>query len=154
MEAMNKYLEFGNTFVKCTGIRGAAGSGKTWTMLYLMLYALAQGLTVITTAHLSRRSVQLGGKHIAYLFGIGFPKASDTPQRIAELVIQRILRKLWLANLLQVLDVLFMDELGLNSMEMQGILDIILRRIRGSDVYMGGVHLQFTLDHLQTKPIK
>ena len=154
MEAMNNYLDFGNKFVKCTGIRGAAGSGKAWTMLYLLIYALSQGLTVITTAHLSRRAVQLGGKHIAYLFGIGFPKSSDTPQRIAELAIQRIMRKPWLANMLRVLDVLFMDELALNSMEMQGILDIILRRIRESDLYMGGVHVQFTLDHLQTKPVK
>ena len=67
--------------MKCTGIRGNAGSGKTWTMLYVVLYALSQGLNVITTAHLSRRAVQLGGKHIAYLFGIGYAKATDTPQR-------------------------------------------------------------------------
>ena len=35
-KAINKYLEFGNKFVKCTSIRGNAGSGNTWAMLYVV----------------------------------------------------------------------------------------------------------------------
>ena len=40
------------------------------------------------------------------------------------------------------------------SSELQGILDIILRRIKCSNTYMGGVLIIFTMDHLQTQPIK
>ena len=92
-EAVEKYLDLTNSFVKCTGIRGAAGSGKTWTIEYALIYAVSQGLNVITTAHMSRRAIQLGGKHISYLFGIPYSKAKTTPQRLAELAIHKIMRK-------------------------------------------------------------
>ena len=70
-EATDEYLSFDNTFVKCTGIRGASGSGKTWTMGYGIIYPLCQGLTMIPTFHMAKRAIQLGGKHLAYLLGTG-----------------------------------------------------------------------------------
>jgi hypothetical protein len=62
-DAIKKYTEVYNKFVKCSGIRG---SGKTWTMEYCVIYALCQGLNVITTSQMARRSIQLGGKHISF----------------------------------------------------------------------------------------
>ena len=138
--------------MKCTGICVAAGSGKTWTMEYVMLYAISQGLKVITTSHMARRAVQLGGKHIAYLFGIGYSKFNTTPQRRADLALQKIMRKPWLMNFLKSMDVLFIDELALTSSKMMGIIDIILRTVKGSNTYMGGTLIIFTLDHLQKQP--
>ena len=52
------------------------------------------------------------------------------------------------------MDVLFVDEFAQTSAEMLGVLDIILRRIKKSNTYMGGTLIIFTMDHLQTTPIK
>ena len=68
-DATDDYLRCDISFVKCTGIRGAAGSGKTWVMEYSLLYVICQGLNIITTSHMARRAIQLGGKHITFCLG-------------------------------------------------------------------------------------
>ena len=153
-EAADEYLSFGNTFVKCTGIRGAAGSGKTWTMEYGIIYPLSQGLTMITTSHMARRAIQLGGKHLAYLLGLPYGKANITPQRCAELALHRIMRKPVLYNFLRALDALVIDEFAQSSSKTLGIIDIIFKRVKKTNTFMGGMLIYFSLDHLQTQPIK
>ena len=96
---------------------------------------MANGLTSITTSHMARRSIQLGGKHISYLFVIPFTKIKITPQRKAETAIYRIMKKPVLMNFLKKLDIIFIDEFAQVSSELQGILDIILRRIKKSNTY-------------------
>jgi hypothetical protein len=152
-DATDNYLRFDTSFVKCTGIRGAAGSGKTWIMEYSLLYAICQGLNVITTSHMARRAIQLGGKHIAFLFGIPFSRSKLTPQRCAELALHRFMRNPVLYNFLRALDVICVDELAQSSSNMLAILDIIMKRVKGSQTFMGGLLVFFTLDHLQTQPI-
>ena len=55
---------------------------------------------------------------------------------------------------MKTLDILFVDEFAQTSSEMLGVLEIIFRQIKKSNSYMGGVLLIFTMDHLQTQPIK
>jgi predicted GIY-YIG superfamily endonuclease/molybdopterin converting factor small subunit len=50
------------------------------------------------------------------------------------------------------LDIIFIDELGQLSSDLMAILDIVLRKLRNSNVYFGGVLLVFTLDHTQILP--
>ena len=152
-DAIDNYFQFDTSFVKCTGIRGAAGSGKTWVMEYSLIYTICQGLNVITTSHMARRAIQLGGKHIAYLFGIPYSRSKLTPQRCTELALHRIMRNPVLYNFLRALDVLCVDELAQSSSNMLAILDIIMKRVKGSQTFMGGLLVYFTLDHLQTQPI-
>ena len=153
-DAADEYLSCDNRFVKCTGIRGAAGSGKTWTMEYGLIYGLSQGMNMITTSIMARRAIQLGGRHLAYLLGIPASKGYITPQRRAELALHKIMRKPVLYNFLQSLDSLLIDEFAQSSSNMLGILDIILKRIKNSHTFMGGMLIYFTLDHLQTQPIR
>ena len=152
--AVDKYIDFTDYFVKCNGIQGAAGSGKTWAIIYASVYAISQGLNVITTSHMSRRAIQLGGKHIAFLFGIPYSRGRYTPQRQAELALHKIQRNAVLYNFLRNLDCLVIDEFATSSSETLGVLDIILKRTRDSNTFMGGLLIFFTLDHLQTQPIK
>ena len=49
---------------------------------------------------------------------------------------------------------LFVDEFSQTSSEMLGVLDIIFRQVKESNTYIGGVLIIFTMDHLQTQPIK
>ena len=52
------------------------------------------------------------------------------------------------------LDVLCCDEIGQISSELISIIDIIMRRLRESNIFLGGILLICTLDHTQIQPIK
>ena len=103
---------------------------------------------------MARREIQLGGKHIAYLFGIPYSRSYLTIQRRADLALIKIIKKPKLQNFLRSLDVLFADKFAQTSAEMLGVLDIVFRKIKKSNNYMGGTLIIFTMDHLQTSPIK
>ena len=64
------------------------------------------------------------------------------------------MRKPVLYNFLRTLDCLVIDEFAQSSAAMLSILDIILKRVRDTNTYMGGLLIFFTLDHLQTQPIR
>ena len=64
------------------------------------------------------------------------------------------MRKPVLYNFLRTLDCLVIDEFAQSSAAMLSILDIILKRVRDTNMYMGGLLIFFTLDHLQTQPIR
>jgi predicted GIY-YIG superfamily endonuclease len=137
---------------KSVVVVGGPGTGKTTVMLLLMLYAMTLGLNVCVTALLSERAIQLGGKHLHWLFMLPV-RESSTPGRIAELAIAALFKTPWKLELLRRLDVIFLDELGQISAETLSVLDIIFRRIRSCTRFMGGVLLISTKDILQLLPI-
>ena len=70
VEAINSYRDLSSqgVYIKNVGIRGFPGSGKSWSMMYCMLYAISKGLNVVSTAMMCKRALQLGGIHIHQLF--------------------------------------------------------------------------------------
>jgi hypothetical protein len=144
---------FHNSFTKSIGIRGYAGCGKSFIMQYVLLYAMSQGLLCIPTAMMSRRSVFLGGKHIHILFGIPAER-NLSPHRMAEIAITKLLRDPKKLNLLRVLDCLFLDEIGQLSSELLAVLDIIFRRVKDTNIFLGGVIIIGTIDHTQLQPVQ
>ena len=58
---------------------------------------------------------------------------------MAEIAIVKLLRMPKKLNVLRSLNILFIDEIGQVSAELLSVLDIILRRIRDSNIFMGGV---------------
>jgi hypothetical protein len=70
---------------------------------------------------MARRSIQLGGKHICFLFGIPIDDNMSV-HRKAELAIQKILRSPIKLNFLLSLDIIFIDELGQLSSDLMAIL--------------------------------
>jgi hypothetical protein len=115
--------------------------------------AVSRALLVTISAVMSVRAKQLGGRHLSFLFCIPVNEYA-TPQRLAEIALIRLYRMPKLLALLRQTDVLFIDELGLVSARLLSVLDIILRRIRNSSLFMGGVHVISTLDHLQLHAIE
>lgn len=101
---------------------------------------------------MAERASTLGGTYIHRLFCI--PPRNYTPQRLAEIAVSRILRRPFALQYLLILDILCLDEAGQNPAQLLATCDIILRRLRGSDLFLGGVVLLCTLDHLQLRPIK
>ena len=64
VESINSYLDLMNTgFVKNIMIAGFPGGGKTFVMMYIVIYACSKGLTVITVDMMCHRAIQLGGWH-------------------------------------------------------------------------------------------
>ena len=56
-------------------------------------------------------------------------------------------------NLLRMLDILFFDEIGQLPAEIFAAIEIILRRVRDSNEFMGGVIIISTMDHTQLQPV-
>ena len=154
-ETVDKYINLWDlkTLTKNIGIRGFPGSGKTWCSLYCALYAMSKGLHVLTTALLAKRAINLGGIHYHKLFCLPIGRNLNV-QRKAELAILKLLRNPKQLNLLLSLDVLICDELGQTSAEFWATIDIILRRIRNTNIYLGGVLIIGTIDHTQIQPIE
>ena len=154
-DAIDKYANvIGQTsLTKNIGIRGFPGSGKAWCSLYIALYAMSKGLFTLPTALLSKRAIQLGGIHWHKLFCIPTEKNMNN-HRKAELAIIQILQKPKTLQLILCLDVLICDEMGQLSADFLAVVDIILRRLRENSLYLGGLLVICTLDHLQIQSIE
>ena len=86
VRAVNNYSrQFGNlTFTRGVISEGAPGSGKSFVLLNQGLYAMTQGLRVLSTALMAKRSIAVGGGyHLHKLFALEC-KGSDNPRRLAE----------------------------------------------------------------------
>jgi predicted GIY-YIG superfamily endonuclease len=154
-KAIDKYIDLWEqkSYTKNIGIRGVPGGGKTWCAMYSTLYALAKGLNVMTTAILAKRAIQLGGCHYHKLFCLPIGRNLST-HRKAELAILKLFKNPKELNTLLCLDVLVCDEMGQLSAEFLATIDIILRRIRDTNVYLGGLLIIGTIDHTQIQPIE
>ena len=94
-----------------------------------------------------------GGAHIHKIFLIPVNEGA-TVVRLAELALANLYRNPKEMALLQQLDILFLDENGQVSAQLMSVMDIICRRIRGNDKFMGGIVIFSTMDGFQLKPVK
>ena len=155
VETIDKYCSGidQSTFIKCFLIAGSPGAGKTFLELCLALYAISKGLYCAITAVMSKRAVQLGGKHIHKLFCLpGHNKY--TLYRLAEVALIALNRKAERYFFLRKINILFIDEIGQVSAEMLGTLDVILRKLRNNDIFLGGLLIISTIDHKQLSPVR
>ena len=148
-------LECHITHPKCLCTVGGPGCGKTAINLICLLEALCMGLHVATTALLSERANELGGMHLHRLFCL--------PHRIPSSMGPGQIARASIANLyswgtkqlhyLKQLDLLFIDELGQFPAKFIAVLDIILRHVRKSTLFLGGMLVFATYDIYQLLPI-
>ena len=151
------HRQFGPTtdiFTKGEVITGVPGSGKSHVIQYLSLVAMSKGLRVMTTALMAVRAMALGGEHMHQLFCIN-TKTHGTPHRHAELAIDKLHCQSQILHLhaLLTMDVLVIDEVGQLSAAQFTVLDIILRKLRNSNIPFGGVLILCTMDHRQFSAI-
>ena len=116
-----------------------------------MSFSLCQGLTTMSTALMAERAAALGGKYLHLLFCI--PTNDWPPQRLAESAIMKILRQPFKIAFIRALDILYFDEMGQNSAQMLATIDIICRRMHGSELFMGGIIILGKIDDLELRPI-
>ena len=152
-DAIDDYANINYThMVKSCIIRGFAGCGKSWSMQYCILYAYSKGLFALPTAMMSRRSVFLGTKHLDWIFCLPFEK-NYSAYKTADHAIGKLMQYPERENVLKCLDVLFIDEIGQVPAELLSTIDIILRRVRNSQIVFGGVLIIGTMDHTQLQPV-
>ena len=124
-------------------------------MQYCLLHCYAKGLIGIPTSVMSRRSLFKGSKHINHLFCLTFAKSNMSPFQIAETAVSKLFRHPEKMNLIKVMDIFFIDEIGQLPAEALSTVEIILRRMRNnSNMIMGFVIIISTLDHTLLKPVK
>ena len=134
-------------------VAGPPGVGKTHSMTLSVCYTLSKGLCAMTTAILAERAYLLGGKHLHLLFKLRV-RDGKTPHRLAELAVMALERNPEFLALLRLMDVLYLDEGGQLCAELLSVLDIISRKVRNSDLFMGGMLIVGTIDQEQLRPIK
>ena len=153
--AMNKCHSFkgcNKWSIKGLIVNGGPGTGKTTLMELVIISALAMGLNCLVTAVMAERASQLGGIHLSQLMMIPVRKGVP-PGRLAEMAYLELMKAPDKLALLRRMDVLFIDEVGQVSCELLATLDMILRRVRLSTQFMGGILLFGTYDHKQLPPV-
>ncbi len=131
-------------------IHGVPGSGKSYVAQYINLYAISQGLRLVPTSIMGDQATNLGGKHMHRLFGLSTKKMANV-SRMAELAVDKLNRKSQLCYLhtLLTIDVLTFDEFGQASAQQVKTLDILLQKVRNSNIPFGGVLFISTVDPAQ-----
>jgi len=152
MQQVNKYQSETTTQTKSVLIIGGPGTGKTTCMEAIGLLCMSRGLNTGLGTVMAERGKQLGGQHFSKWFLIPVNERA-TPGRLAELAIARLMRDPKQLALIRSLDVFLIDEFGQVSAETLAVLDIILRRVRQSTDFMGGVLVFATLDECQLRPV-
>lgn len=86
INSVKKYsLQFGvKSQTRGVLTHGNPGSGKSFILLAQGLYALTQGLRVLPTSLMAKRSNSLGGRHLHRLFQLDVNKSAANPRRVAE----------------------------------------------------------------------
>ena len=77
-----------------------------------------------------------------------------SPHQMVDLAITQLLRNPVKLNTLRMLTIIFLDKLGQLSAEILFVLDIILRQIRDSNIFVRGILVAVTLYHTQLQPVK
>ena len=144
-----------NTFLRSMLIVGSPGVGKTWISAIIVTYALSKSLRVISTALTSLRARQLGGLWIHALFAMSPENASSNdPNMMANKCTMTLQRNPVRLAMLQALDVLAIDEIGLISLTHLLVIDIVLRTVRNCKRPFGGVLIIATGDHAQLPSVE
>jgi hypothetical protein len=152
-ERFTRYMESTTRTAKGLIINGGPGTGKTTLMELLIAHGYSLGLRCVLTAVMSERASQLGGIHISRLMSIPVRKGAS-PGRIAEMAFLELLKTPERLGLLRRMDVLFIDEFGAVSAELLSTMDMIMRRVRNSSQFMGGILVMGTYDYLQLPPVE
>ena len=157
IRAVQNYLVCTGPMKRTKGVltHGVPGAGKSFVLMAQGLYAMSQGLRVMSTSLMAERANQLGGIHIHRLFALDIKQIKNLHQD-AEMAVDKLQRKTFtkFLHILLTMDVLLLDECGQLSAEQFALLDIVLREVRENNLPFGGVLIFGTFDHAQIGAIR
>jgi hypothetical protein len=117
------------------------------------LYALSQGLNVLTSSLMSERAIVLGCRHLHYLFCVPGYEFSSI-HRLTDHIIKNLNQKPMFCYALQTNDVICLDEMEFVPSEFFNVLDNVLRYIRNKKTLFGGMLVVATMDPQQLPPVE
>jgi predicted GIY-YIG superfamily endonuclease/DNA replication protein DnaC len=150
---LNEYISAPSYSPKSVCIVGVPGAGKTTIQQLIIVDALARGLRGAITNMRSERASELGGRHVHIYFQLSTNDRLSVSEQ-AERAYQKLLKNPKALEFLRQLDFLALDELGEFSTQQLEVLDMVLRLVRNSKMFMGGIIIIATMDQLQMRPIR
>ena len=138
-ESINSYLYLINTgFVKNIAIAGFPGGGKIFVMMYIVIYALSKGLTVITVAMMCHRSIQLSGWHWHKILCIPVDCGNNMSfYRMIDLAIQKLERFTNIIGFIWSIHMIANDKIGQTTAKFDNMIDNIFKVVCGMNVHKG-----------------
>ena len=154
-EKMIDHYQKGSLYrTKSLALVGGGGVGKSMAARVNGLWFLTKGLTVVCTTLMGKRASEFGSEHLHIRFKMGINDSGHSITQRAEAAIRNLLKDPKRYELIRRMDVLVIDELGQVDAATLAVLDLILRRVRKSTHFFGGVIILATMDVKQLKPIK
>jgi predicted GIY-YIG superfamily endonuclease len=154
-EQMVDHYQKGSLYrTKSLALVGGGGVGKSMAARVNGVWFLSKGLTVVCTTLMGKRASEFGSEHLHIRFKLSVASIGHSIAQRAETAIRNLLKDPKRYELLRRMDVLVIDELGQVDAATLAVLDLILRRIRTSTHFFGGVIVLATMDVKQLKPIK
>lgn len=137
-----------NAFVSGRSILvlGKAGTGKSELIRYIRSKVDASK-TLFVTSTTGISAYNIGGVTINSLLGIGTGKL-PLPG-----LLRRVRSKRGIYKRIQGIDILIVDEISMMSAEVFEKIDALLRKIRGVDIFFGGIQVVLSGDFLQLPPV-
>ena len=133
---------------------GPPGSGKTYLTHVAALFAVSQGLMVMTSALAAEQALLSGGTHIHSLFNIQVDqKMYCHPTIDATNCIRNLIKNEISCVLLNQIDIFIFQEIGLISSENHSIMDNAMKYLMSNDLSMGGKLIIADGDPYQLSPI-
>ena len=124
---------------KNLSIVGPPGSGKTLITQLLGIFAVSQGLNVLSTSLAAEQSRMSGGVHMHVLFHIRANKTRYShPLHAASDCIRNLSKNELSCILLKQADIIFFEELGVVSAELYSVPDTAMKHLMNNDMKMGG----------------
>jgi predicted GIY-YIG superfamily endonuclease len=139
---------------KSLALVGGGGVGKSMAARTNGLWFLTKGLTVVCTTLMGKRASEFGSEHLHIRFKLRAANSGCSIAQRAEEAIRNLLKDPKRYELLRRMDILIIDELGQIDAATLAVIDLILRRIRKSTHFFGGVVVLATMDVKQLRPIK
>lgn len=156
VESINSYIDVMNTkYTKNVIIAGFPGGGKTFVLMYVVLYARSRGLNVVTVAMMSHRAIQLGGWHWHKLLCIPVDRGNNmSVYRMTELALKKLERHPKRIEFVRSINIIANDEIGQTPAELDDVFDNVLKMICKVNVHKGNKLIFATYDPTQLQPIQ
>lgn len=142
--AVEKFKSGNNIF-----LTGSAGTGKSYTLKEILLWARSIGKNVGVTATTGSAAILIGGRTIHSYLGIGLGKktASDLALYVTKKMASTVSR-------IRSIDVLVIEEISMMDAELFDKISEFLKILRKCDKPFGGLQVFLLGDMCQLPPVK